>query len=319
MKKLFFAFGCLYFLSANIAAGVNLQSSSSAMSLKYEWLDSAFFYKKYNYRFAAKYQFFDKPLVVLDSSSSNELNSYIDRMQTIALSFSKRVNKKWSVAASLPLSSVQMTGLEPQLGMGDIVLQGKYLVSQRGKKLAFALLPQLELPTGDDRLFLSNTSVGVGVKAVVETHLKKFILAANWGYMYRNNATQFGIDLRHQLPIGLGAVYTVNPRLSVSSELIGVVAASNESFRMPMELYLGSKWKTNPYMQLSAGVSIRGVDDANYGHLRVVAGIEFYPSFFSSKQIDHVTVTSASALTEKKCEAILKSHSDLFGSHNKKQ
>lgn len=140
-------------------------------------------------------------------------------------------------------------GTAHAIGLGDIVVRGKYRVPKA--PFDFAVLGDAILPTGDKENFLGTGSTRVRAMLIASHTGTRFSPHANVGYEYNTgNSDLSSIDYR------IGTEWGVMPRLTLVADLLGTARPSlGDDFtaralktqklvgRNDIDFALGAKWR----------------------------------------------------------------------------
>jgi len=171
-------------------------------------------------------------------------------------------------------------------GMGDLRVEGKYLVAQRpvgedgvDGDIYFAAVGGLTLPTGDDGKFLGDKTVTGRVKLVSEYVIDDFRGAAMFGVLLRDTTKTFKAEVGHQLMFGAAAEYRVHRQVAFVGEWFGRNGFSNYVDESPMEVDGAVRLNVSSMLALTFGAGtgiIKGIGSPKY---RGFLGASFHPDF----------------------------------------
>ena len=188
------------------------------------------------------------------------------------------------VGLDLPLSHTDsdFPGIDDGFGIDDIRLFGKWAAIDNGHDaLGVALIPFVEVPTGDEDRLTSNGDVDWGVLGAIDQTWQRFRASLNTGL--RINDKPFdGDDESDEVPFGLGLGYLLRgtpgsfggeQRIELIGEIFGSTEVENffdgeES--TPVEFLVGARgsWAEGFHAALGIG---RGITDGvNSPEFRVV-------------------------------------------------
>lgn len=264
------------------ADGVNVQTFNQATGATYETSEPGFLDRgplgtvpvKRGYTLGVHYHFADNPLVEYERGTDNRKQVLVDGIHTLSMSVGY-LNPEWGAYLVLPTHGVRLEGASYAGALGDIKVQGKYqvAVSEDGKR-GFVLVPEIQLPTGNRELFVSNGGFGIGFRGALEQEFNGFTAAANLGVLLFGNAVYRDIDYRNQIPYSLAVSVPVDRKIAVNAEFFQSLTVPFNSIQKPGELYLGGKWAMNPDTLVNAGLSVGQVDFLKSNDVRVHLGMQ---------------------------------------------
>ncbi len=271
-----------FFASTSQAlAGANVQTLRLSTGMRYQTTEEGFYLKGMlenpattpRWDLGVHYHYDDQPLVEFDPRTNLRVQVPVENIQTLQPSISYR-RKDFSVTAQLPLHTVKLAGQSTQAALGDIRLVGQLPLGELHEgKSAFSLVPELNLPTGNSTLFVSNGGWGVGAKLAFEHDFDSFLIAANAGVLFFSDGTHKEIDYRRQLPWSVASVITLNPHLWLNVELTQSATFPLGSVQNPGELYIGTRFDLGRGVLGNAGLSLGGLDFQRSNDFRIQLGV----------------------------------------------
>ena len=135
--------------------------------------------------------------------------------------------------------------------VGDLkmVLKATLLRDLAGFSLSIA--PIITFPTGNDDGFGGDPNLSVIPRLVAGYQWRDLSLAANIGYLIREDSTLFSSTIGDQLLYGVGAGYQVHKRVLVLAELFGRAGFGTES---------GCRWDSVSKARICSGTSSTDLD-----------------------------------------------------------
>lgn len=163
--------------------------------------------------------------------------------------------------------------------LGDIRLTGKARVvgapaRQEGFFLSF--VPEVKLPTGDGAQFFGNQNAAVLLGAAAEWRSKRFLVAANAGPRFQQEAALQDLVIGNQIDFGGGASFAVNKTLSALAELEGAFSLVDQG-ENPLEARAGAKITLARGLSIPVGAGLGLSEDVGAPRFRVFAGASFAP------------------------------------------
>jgi hypothetical protein len=151
-------------------------------------------------------------------------------------------------------------------GIGDTTLEVKWRLARESEhRAAFAVIPELSLPTGSQRDGLGSGHASMIIPLVAEKHIGAYQLSGQLGY-----ARSFGGD-EESFPFGV--LVTVKPleRLKVGVELAGDAPSPHPS-RYELNGNVGFKWEATPRMEIHGllGRTVRSPDSGATTRFKLV-------------------------------------------------
>jgi hypothetical protein len=232
---------------------------------------------------SAQYNLVNNPLVEYDPTHSYQTAVLVGSINTLDLTVGAMIQKNIEVSVNLPLNYSHPIFENNTFGLGDTRLQGKFQLYQaprstNGSTYAFALIPEIYLPSGNRSLFLSNGAFGYAIKGVFEGDFGKLRVAGNIGYRHTDGAQFLDINYTHLMPWAVGLLYPFGPRWGVNLEASGALAFPTGSFNNPADVYLGGRYQIQKDMDLHFGVSSGGFSSDDSGNIRGIIGVRYMPN-----------------------------------------
>jgi hypothetical protein len=154
-------------------------------------------------------------------------------------------------------------------GLADSTLELKWRVSDDSKDgVAFALVPELSLPTGSERRGLGSGHSALVVPMIVEKEIGAMMLTGQFGYGH-----SFGGD-EDYIPLGLLVTGKPLEDLKIGLELAG--EAPRDRFSdCELNMNVGFKWKATRQMEIHGlvGRTVRSPGSAPTTRLKLVAEV----------------------------------------------
>jgi len=185
-------------------------------------------------------------------------------------------------------------------GIGDLRLQLKAMVFRDLMGFSLAFSPILSFPTGNDDGFGGDPNVTFRPRVVAGYRIQKLNVAANLGYLVRENSRIFSSEIADQLLYGVGASYQAHERVVVLAELFGRAAFSTQSGcrydttegktvcdgqsgndldAYPLETDFGARVRVVHGVHATAGVGFGLIKAIGSPQVRVLLGAVWAPDF----------------------------------------
>jgi outer membrane protein OmpA-like peptidoglycan-associated protein len=193
------------------------------------------------------------------------------------------------VGLDLPLSMVEsdFPGVDDGFGIDDLKIHGKWAALDRGHDaLGVAVIPFVEVPTGDEDRLTSNGDVDWGVIGAIDRTWDRFRGSFNTGL--RINDKPFdGDDESDEVPFGLGLGYLLRGtpgsfggerRIELLGEIFGSTEVENffdGELETPVEFLVGVRTWCERGFQGALGVGRGITDGVNSPDVRIVASFGY--------------------------------------------
>ena len=185
-------------------------------------------------------------------------------------------------------------------GVGDLKLQLKATLIRDLAGFSLSLSPIVTFPTGNDEGFGGDPNLSVRPRLVAGYRYKDFSVAANIGYLIRENSVMFSSEIGDQLIYGVGAGYQVHERVLVLAEVFGRAGfeteadckfddqqkkrvcsgtSSTDLDAFPLELDLGARVGLSEGFDLTAGFGVGLIRAIGAPAVRFMLGARWTPDF----------------------------------------
>lgn len=267
------------------SSGMNVQTLTPAFGLNYMMTETAIpeygldgkteAYRRYFLN--VSYNTLNDPLVQLDPTHTMRQATIIDRIQTLDMQAGIELNGRVALGFALPLNLIQRPLQAAAFSPGDTRIFGKIFLNRDRKKVNFALIPEMTLPSGSADLFVSDGTMGAGLLLAAEYDFGNVKVAANTGYRYSGGASYQAMNFKSRIPMALGVTVPVGPRWHINGEIAGTVPLPISRYQNPSELYGGVRYAMNRNFVFHSGLSIGDVTGTGSGDLRFSMGLKFSP------------------------------------------
>lgn len=268
------------------ASAVNAHSFQPAANPSYSFTEDAILNSAWNSGtranskvfFSAFYDYVDAPLVELNAKRTERRSTLVESMNSLSLTFGYSVIANGQIGASTSMSMVRFPDGRDQFGLGDSRFFGKVRMNSDTAPVVFALMPEIYAPTGNRTLFLSNDSMGAGMRLIAEHDFGPVQVAGNAGYRYSPNAMYRDLDARQAVPLSLGMIVPVGPRWAINADATGEISMPLNSEFNPSAFYAGLRYRLPEDFMISMGAAAGSLNGYASADFRVIAGITLMPS-----------------------------------------
>ena len=273
--------------------GMNIQTLTPALGLNYMMAESATpeyaldgktdGYRRYFLNVA--YNMLNSPLVQLDPTLTTRQQTVVNRLQTVDMAAGVELNGRVGFGLAVPLNMVQMPNQAAAFTPGDMRLFSKIYLTRDRKKVNFALIPEITLPTGSTDLFVSDGSLGGGMLVAAEYDFGGVKAVANAGYRYNGGAQFQDMNFKSRVPMALGVSVPVGPRWNINGEISGNIPLPVSRYQNPSEIYGGVRYAMNNNFVFHSGVSTGDVTGTGSGDFRFSIGLKFSPGVSQDRPV----------------------------------
>ncbi len=223
------------------------------------------------------YNYVEDPFIKVNKERTERTGTIIEGINSFHIGAGYQASSRFLIGVSSSVAQVWLPDRRGDYSMGDTVLIGKYRMSADKNKTSFAIIPELELPTGDENLYLSNQGVGVGLKLAGEHNFGSLQLNGNLGLMFNNKAKYKNWDYRQRLLMALGVQYNFDEQWALSIEGTTTRTLPFNDYNNPGEVYLGGRYRHNDTVSFNTGVSIGNVNSVSSNEFRLLLGVKYIP------------------------------------------
>lgn len=308
--------GAASFLVSSFAYGFNAQSFRFSHSYETVMIEDAIhtehthISKDNPWMFGVSYNYVRNPLIVISEDGDTFKESLIRNYQTWDFLFTRRMELTEKYIAHLQLrttwNNVKVNG-EELSSFGDTQIGMKVNLDQK-ENTAFALMPFIDLPTGDVDEFNGDDSLGVGILGTYEYHLVRSHFYFNLGYRYASEARFQNINLSSRVILGAAWVYDLDDKWSTNLEWKGEFGTSFDRDQNPSDILASIKHAVSPSVNLFAGGGVGGLnfdgdDNVDSNDFRILAGLKWSP-VVPTKTV--VKTKIVEKIVEKETKSVLK-------------
>lgn len=264
--------------SLKTSAQINIQTFRPSSSSEYQSLEGALPSGAEKSRVSLNYNWMDQPLISINRETLARQANIVDNIQTFDLGSKFLILPRLSFSANLPIHNVQLINQERAFAMGDASVSTKYRFTPTKDRFGFFLMPTLNFPTGSESYYVSNKGMSGEIRIGGDYIIGRGGVVANLGYRRNPGAKLDNVDFSNQIVAGVGGYLTVSPRMILNTELTRLSSTSKQaSFSGQTELTLGGRYRLAPNTSLSGGLGLRGFDNKDFGNVRILVGLQFFP------------------------------------------
>jgi OOP family OmpA-OmpF porin len=147
--------------------------------------------------------------------------------------------------------------------------------AQTAGGLGLAVVPWVDLPTGDDSVYLGNAEVAGGGALAATYEFDKLTLSGHVGYQYKPDIYAYNIEGADSLLTALSIGYLLNYNTGINFEALltpSLAKNQNAGTEFPVETILSFRKRTEKGAMFSAGVAAALTDGAGAAPLRLFLG-----------------------------------------------
>lgn len=259
------------------AESVNIRTLSPGSGHDYVFSEDALLDSRKGFGLGLTGDYLNDPLVRTNADNTAETRDLITDMFTLDVQGTYRLHPKWKVGVGLPLHLVSPVGGSGKFAISDMRAFSKHRLLGGGetKPWALAFMIDLRAPTGSRQYYLSDDSVGVGGRFVLEHDLGFMKLAGNAGYMYASNSglDSENISYKNRIPLSLSALVPIGPRWSINVEGGGAISLPTRDDQNPSELYVGANYALPKDFTFFGGGAIGNFNGVGSNDFRIILGL----------------------------------------------
>ena len=264
------------------AASVNVNQFNPAINPGYVYSEDSLMSSSWGAKgkgrpfFSAFYQMMNDPLVELNETRTQRRALLIDSINSLNLGFGYGIAQGIQLGASTSMNLVHLPNEANRFAFGDSRLFSKFRLNSDRAAFSFAIMPELYLPTGNRNLFLSNNSVGAGLKLIGEHDFGPVMMTANAGYRYSPKATYRDLNMKQAIPLSLGLLAPLGSKWAINAEARGDLAMPLDQYHNTSSYYFGGRYRIGDVVASLGGTvgTINGYYSMDYG---AIAGIMVMP------------------------------------------
>lgn len=271
-------------LLAGSANAIDLQHFHFANNSKYTFTDDAFerdtFVEEYRWIFSTDINYQNDPLITTNSENTERYNVVVSEFKTIDFGLAYKIGTRFEIGVNTSAAAATVVGSDTEIySPGDTTLKFKTLLTSPKSKIKVALIPSLELPTGDSKAFISDNKTGWGLKGVVERRFRFFTIAGNLGFNQNLGAVYSSIDYRKMVMASLGVTVPLFGKNSIAGEAYYSRSANRKSSgNEPGEVVVSWRHQYQRNLGLWTGLGLGGLSSTDSNDYRAFVGLRFTPA-----------------------------------------
>lgn len=285
---------------------LNLTGHQFSDSYRYSLLNDSLM-EKFPGRFVGTASFgsMHSPFYYSDNYLHNKRKDIIDSNQFLTAGFSFYATDR--LALGVEANAVQNTVFnDTTTSLGDTLVHAKINLVKKDD-FSFSVNPRVSLPTGREKNFTSQGSVGGALNLVAEKSFNKFHILAGVGGQSSKENRYADVDHRQLLLAQLGLSYDVTDRLNVNIESWRNFPTVNDTLQDFGQNFATVKYRATNHLSGYAGIGVSGIDRINTDTYSAFFGIKIHGS--DETKSDTVAVAAAAP-------ARFVPTSDIYFAHN---
>jgi outer membrane protein OmpA-like peptidoglycan-associated protein len=237
------------------------------------------------FMFRASFDYIKEPLIAIDSTRDNLIYDLVNNLYTVTVGGGFFITPKLWFGATIPFHHIELANpfatTDPKsYELGDIPVYLKWRITGDHAWANVALMPYVNIPTGEKDYLVTDDSYGMGGKLLVDKRMGRLKLFGTAGFTYAKNATFLTINRTKRIELGAGAYIDLahnrekNRELGLNAETTwGVTVVNYDEDQNPMDVRAGLRAKFS-WIVAFAGVGLSSVQDARSGKIGYYAGIK---------------------------------------------
>lgn len=229
------------------------------------------------------------PFFYSDTYLNDKRKDIIDSNQVMTAGFSYYATDR--IAVGVEANAVHNTVFnETTTSLGDTVVHSKINL-RRSDDFSLSVNPRVSLPTGREKNFSSQGSVGGALNIVAEKSFNKLHLLASVGGMSSKDNRYADVDHRQLLLTQLGVSYDVSERMNVNIESWRNIPLVNDTLQDEGKYYVTAKYRASNNLSGYAGLGVSGLGRVTSDTYSAFVGIKLHGS--EETKSDSVAVAAA--------------------------
>lgn len=201
------------------------------------------------------------PFFYSDTYLHDKRKDIIDSNQVLTAGFTYYASER--IAIGLEANAINNTVFdETTTSLGDTLVHAKFNL-RRKDDFSLSLNPRVSLPTGREKNFTSQGSVGGALNLVAEKSFNKFHLLASVGGQSSKDNRYADVDHRQLLLTQIGLSYDVSEKMNVNLESWRNIPLVNDTLQDEGKYYLTAKYKATNNLSGYAGVGVSALTNVS--------------------------------------------------------
>lgn len=280
----------LTFILSTQAHALNLTGHQFTDSYRYSLLNDSLM-EKFPGRYVGTLSVgsIHSPFFYSDTYLHDKRKDIIDSNQVLTAGFSYYVTDR--IAVGVEANAIQNTVFDDTTtSLGDTLVHAKFNLLHKDD-FSLSLNPRASLPTGREKNFTSQGSVGGALNVVAEKSFNKFHLLASVGGQSSKENRYADVDHRQLLLTQIGLSYDVSEKINVNLESWRNIPLVNDTLQDEGKYYLTAKYRATNNLSGYAGIGTSGLTNVSRETYSAFVGIKIHGA--EETHSDSVAVAAA--------------------------
>ena len=220
-----------------------------------------------------QYGYINHPLTWSDGDKGKDI---VSGLQTLDLRAGILLRENLNFSLNMSMNSLSFPQEGTKYALGDSVAQMKYRLTDIHNDVQVALIPEVYLPVGSEKYYISTGQLGGALRLAVARSYERFKFATNIGYRALPGAKLQNLDYSKQIIAGLSTEFIATDYLSFNLEGIGFISTPYNEEDSTGEIYFGALYAMSPLTVLTGGVSRSGINNKDNQSFRGILGFKTY-------------------------------------------
>lgn len=244
------------------------------------------------------------PFYYSDTYLHDKRRDIIDSNQVLTAGFSYYATDR--IAVGVEANAIHNTVFDDTTtSFGDTVVHSKINLMKR-EDFSLAINPRVSLPTGREKNFTSQGSVGGALNVVAEKTFNKFHILASVGGQSSKDNRYADVDHRQLLLTQLGLSYDVSDRMNVNLESWRNIPLVDDTLQDEGRYYLTAKYRATNNLSGYAGLGVSGLTSVTSDTYSAFIGIKIHGA--DEAKSDAVAMTAAAPVRMAPTSALYFNH-----------
>lgn len=214
------------------------------------------------------------PFYYSDTYLNEKRGEIIESNQVLTAGFSYYLSDRMAVGFEAGGVNNTVSG-DTTTSLTDTVILGKFNVLRKND-FSLAVNPRVSLPTGREKNFTSQGSVGAGLNIVAEKTLNRLHFLASVGAQSSRDNRYVDVDHRQLLLTQLGVSYDVSQKLNVNLEAWRNIPLVDDTLQDEGKYYVTGKYKIADCLSGYGGIGVSGFNGTNRDTYSGFIGIKLH-------------------------------------------